>query len=289
MRRIVLAGGILGLALCGCGPERYTWVCGEREVRNSSRTQQKYSIRSFRIAFSGEERKKDAVRAAAAKTDGAFNCMRHTVSHDWVDKLYDRYPEVFDEAGVPVDLVAEYTAYVSDRLPEFDRSAFRTFCGSLGMFTLGVVPFETGPLVSAWRVGVSLGGEVKPDMTLHEVSEKIFSLSPLGFFCFYCENGKGDFQIAKWDGTTADTDVFDKQMEAIGAGIAAELIAMEKDGRIKVGEKIAPAVVKPQTDGNQDERTRILADERKKNLDSLLKSGVITEEEYKKEIGKETK
>ena len=35
--------------------------------------------------------------------------------------------------------------------------------------------------------------------------------------------------------------------------------------------------------------SRALSVERKKNLDSLLKAGVITEEEYKKELGKETK
>lgn len=289
MNRIIIAWCVLNALFCGCGPERYTWVYGERDVLNSPRTQQKYSIRSFRINCCDKERKKDAVRAAAAKTGGAFNRMRHTVSHDWVDKLYDKYPEVFDETGVPVDLVAEYTFCVSDSLPEFDRSAFRFFCGSLGMFTIGIVPFEGDPIMSAWKLGVSQDGSEQTDLRLHEVSEKIFSLSPLGFFCFYCENGKGDFQIAKWDGTTADTDIFNKQMEALGAGLAWRLAQMEKDGRIKVGGKAASAVIEPQLAGKQDERTRILAEERRKNLDSLLKSGVITEEEYKKEIGKGTK
>ena len=79
------------------------------------------------------------------------------------------------------------------------------------------------------------------------------------------------------------------QMEALGAGIAAELIAMEQDGRIKVGGKGEAAAVESQLAEKQDERARILAEERRKNLDSLLKSGVITEAEYQKEIGKDTK
>lgn len=59
------------------------------------------------------------------------------------------------------------------------------------------------------------------------------------------------------------------------------LVSMYNDGLFG-GEK-TPA------QGKTNVRETILADERKKNLDSLLKAGVITEEEYKKEIGKKAK
>ena len=51
--------------------------------------------------------------------------------------------------------------------------------------------------------------------------------------------------------------------------------------------EIAPRLLHRVAGGNP--AAQALANERKKNLDSLLKAGVITEEEYKRELGKGTK
>ena len=57
------------------------------------------------------------------------------------------------------------------------------------------------------------------------------------------------------------------------------LVKMYEDGFFSTASPQKPDAV----------RAAVLTDERKKNLESLLKSGVITEEEYKKELGKEAK
>ena len=76
--------------------------------------------------------------------------------------------------------------------------------------------------------------------------------------------------------SNSDADLARREckFQAYSYAIAATLAKMESEGLIAVDgvSKLDP-----------------VARERKKNLDSLLKSGVITEEEYKKELGKETK
>ena len=59
------------------------------------------------------------------------------------------------------------------------------------------------------------------------------------------------------------------------------LVKMYEDGFF-AGETVSPGI-------SAKVRTTVISEERKKNLDSLLKSGVITEEEYKKELGKGAK
>lgn len=63
-----------------------------------------------------------------------------------------------------------------------------------------------------------------------------------------------------------------------------------RDGRVLFTETIveSPTIMRRMDDKTQVQRDSVAA-ERKKNLDSLLKAGVITEKEYKKEIGKEEK
>ena len=59
------------------------------------------------------------------------------------------------------------------------------------------------------------------------------------------------------------------------------LVKMYEDGFF-AGETLSPGI-------SADVRSTVISEERKKNLDSLLKAGVIDEAEYKKEIGKEAK
>ena len=63
-----------------------------------------------------------------------------------------------------------------------------------------------------------------------------------------------------------------------------------RGGRVLFTETIveSPTILRRIDDKPQDRRNPV-SDERKKNLDSLLKAGVITEEEYKKEFGKGAK
>ena len=63
-----------------------------------------------------------------------------------------------------------------------------------------------------------------------------------------------------------------------------------RGGRVLFTETIveSPTILRRIDDKPQDRRNPV-SDERKKNLDSLLKAGVITEEEYKKELGKGAK
>lgn len=58
-----------------------------------------------------------------------------------------------------------------------------------------------------------------------------------------------------------------------------------RGGRVLFTETVveSPTILRRMDDKPQDRRDPV-ADERKKNLDSLLKAGVITEDEYKKEI-----
>ena len=59
------------------------------------------------------------------------------------------------------------------------------------------------------------------------------------------------------------------------------LVKMYEDGFF-AGETLSSGI-------SANVRTTVISEERKKNLGSLLKAGVITEEEYKKELGKGTK
>lgn len=59
------------------------------------------------------------------------------------------------------------------------------------------------------------------------------------------------------------------------------LVKMYEDGFF-AGETLSPGI-------SANIRTTVISEERKKNLGSLLKAGVITEEDYKKELGKGTK
>ena len=67
-------------------------------------------------------------------------------------------------------------------------------------------------------------------------------------------------------------------------------VSDRRGGRVLFTETVveSPTILRRMDDKPQDRRDPV-ADERKKNLDSLLKAGVITEEEYKKELGKEAK
>ena len=276
------------LLLSGCGARRYTWVYDRKDLQQSPKTQQKYSIQSFVVTpFAGQ--KNDAT-AQTVKLDRLHKTI---VSREWVDFIYEPYPDVFDPSGIPLSLTAEET-YSTEPLTGFERSAARKFIGSIGFITL--LPLLPAEVVTTckWRMTVGLVGQETAEVELGQVDENTFSMTPLGLLCSYSNNSEGDYQVAVGQ-QDEKGEVLRAQMEALGAGIAAELIAMEKDGRIKVGGKGASAAdesqlaVEPQLTEKQDERSRILAEERRKNLDSLLKSGVITEEEYKKELGKAAK
>ena len=267
------------LLLCGCGARRYTWVYDRKDLLLRPKTQQKYSIQSFVVSpFAGQ--KNDAV----SQTEKPSRLYKTVVSREWVDFIYERYPDVFDPSGIPLSLTAEET-YSPETIPGFERAAARKFFGSIGFITLlPLLPAET-VLTCKWSMTVGLVGQESAEVELGQVGENTLSLTPLGLLCSYSNNGKGDYQVSVGQ-QDEKGEVLRVQMEALGAGIAAELIAMEKDGRIKVGRNGAFAEVEPRSTGKQDERSRILVEERKKNLGSLLKSGIIDEAEYDAEMKK---
>lgn len=276
------AGTLIAAAilLSGCGSMRYTWIVNRGDSRTALAARQRYSIRKFLVSCC-KNCQHDAMSGYAK--EGRANA--DVPSREWVDLLYELYPNVFSSDGVPISISAE-EKYDEGRLD--DRSMARRVMGKIGFVTLvPIIPAEMC-LYYNWKIAILVGNCGAVDVAVDMKEETIASASPLGLLCSYDNQANEEFQIVM-DCQCACGPVLRKQIEAWGAGIAAELIAMEMDGRIRVGEKIAPAVVKPQADEKQDERSRFLAEERKKNLDSLLKSGVITEEEYKKELGKGAK
>lgn len=67
------------------------------------------------------------------------------------------------------------------------------------------------------------------------------------------------------------------------------LVKMQKDGLFSAEARKKALAAKAAVKKPTEPSASALEVERRKNLDSLLKAGVITEDEYRKEIGKETK
>ena len=275
------AGTLIAAAilLSGCGSMRYTWIVNRGDSRTALTARQRYSIRKFLVSCC-----RDCQHDAMSGYAKGGQANADVPSREWVDLLYELYPNVFSSDGVPISISAE-EKYDEGRLD--DRSMTRRVVGKIGFVTLvPIIPAEMC-LYYNWKIAISVGNCGAVDVAVDMKEEKIASASPLGLLCSYDNQANEEFQIVM-DCQCACGPVLRKQIEAWGAGIAAELIAMENDGRIKVGAGVS-SPLENASDDDPAMRARILSREHKKNLDSLLKSAVITEEESKKELGKETK
>lgn len=273
-----LLSGLL-MAVCGCSHNRIQWKYQDADLQKNPVTKQRYSIKAMRYSPCGQN---------AHEAVFGSNLAQESFLKNWVDHLYELYPGVFAADGVPVVI---HLGWMKEDAPPkgYERTGFDKFMYFLGAITLSVIPLNDVNYYR-WEMSVETdAGRRLGSRNVDKVHEELFSLFPLGLFCYFSKSDYGDYQLSYSIYDNHLGSITKLQMEALGAGIAAELIAMEKDERIKVGGKGEAAVADLQLAEKQYERSRILAEERKKNLDSLLKSGVITEEEYKREIGKEAK
>ena len=263
------------LLVCSCGPARLTWKVQVPDLQENPVTKSRYAIKSFVVSYPDEKLQVDVLQNSASEC----SCdLRSEPSRKWVDALYEAYPNVFCVTGIPISVTAEWTRREAD-----DRGGVRKFIWSVGWITLvPVIPVEWIENAK-WTLTVSVGEVVEAPVCVWEYDERRRSVLPIGYLCFFADGNEEPFQTTERFFPHLDDDLR-MQMKALGAGIAAELIAMEREGRV-AGEMGADAGrIKSRTFSQSDVRMRILEEERLKNLDSLLKSGVITEDEYRKEI-----
>lgn len=266
------------LLLCGCGPARLTWRVQRSDLQETPVAQSRYAIKSMVVSFPDRGQKIDALQNDAIACIGA---SRIWASRDWVEMIYEAYPNVFSASGMPISVTLEQV-----RSEEDERSGLQKFLWSIGWVTLvPLIPVEWIEN-SKWTLSVSVGEVEGSNILVKEYDERRRSVLPIGYLCFFADDEDERFRTLEVVLPHREEDLR-MQMKAFGAGIAAELISMEKEGRIKDGGRGANSIVLPRTPAEQEIRARILAEERKKNLELLLKAGVITEEERRKEIGKE--
>ena len=280
MMRVVWVLAI-AVTISGCGHTRIQWKYQDSDCRKKPQTSQKYSIKRLRWG-----------------ADHEYVCANSPCKEPYlkqkVDYLYEFYPDVFSSNGVPICLAVDGKS--SDAPPKgYARTGFDKFMYFMGCITLSVIPVNDVNYFN-WEMVIesdarSQLGKRKVDC----VSEQIWSFFPLGIFCFYSEGDYGDFRLTHGNIDSNGTHWFDEdrlRMEALGAGVAAELAAMEKDGRIKIGAKVEGDDVLSQPVASEEERARTLeiakktVVARRKELEDLKKAGIIDEAEFAAEMKK---
>lgn len=257
---LALAAMTFGLA--GCGATRCVWTYDHGDPPQELTTRQSYAIESFLVTPHVGDRG-DAVSAPAAE-NGFIS--RYVVSKEWLDCLYETYPNVFSRTGTPVRITA-VCGKPSDGDEQLKRSKFRYVLGKIGVITiLPIFPIET-VAVYDWKIELAQKDVSIGSCAVRETQESLVSCSPLGLLCSYGTTTSGDFQFVGGMYENGKVQSLHQQIRALGAGVIVQLARLEQK--------------------SQTEDSRV--SERKKNLDSLLKSGVITEEEYRKELGKGAK
>ena len=261
-------GQIFFVALvCGCQTYRYTYT---PDITTGIKTGNKYRIQSVKVMTRNNFDGLGWVEAdgIAASTWG--------FSAEDIKWLHSLNPDVYSEDGVPVTVRVKVDY---DRI-SFGNPLLMLPYSLISMATLTIIPYahhgDNG-------YTIEVASATKPDRSssfeMHEEAKICNALSGLNLLFPYAPRDDERFSRCgsrTMMSTNSDADLARREckFQAYSYAIAATLAKMESDGLIAVDgvSKLDPVVR-----------------ERRKNLDSLLKSGVITEEEYKKEIGKETK
>ena len=265
------AGLALALLLAGCHTTyRYSY---EPSVQGEAKTQGKYYLRSCKVGDHLSE-----VKLCKGDNDGDFTlALLDGFAREGLDRIQSALPEVFADTGVPVDIVVRNDPEKRKSSPVV-LSAFGT------LFSLGILPCWQHD-DEEYDVQVLVDGEngrVEGEFTMAEErcnSESSSGLNRLFPYQhrtdvrFTCEGSGGDGQAQSWKARAAC------KVEAYAYAIAATLAQMERDGKLSgvtqrqaSQEKTEPKAKEPAALGRTLE------------LRQLLDAGVISEEEYRREV-----
>lgn len=262
-------GQIFFVALvCGCQTYRYTYT---PDITTGIKTGNKYRIQSAKVMIARQGRGGQEWTEADGLAASAWGFSPEDVK--WVQSLN---PDVYAENGIPLDVTVKVDC---DKLDNGNPLLILPY-SLLGIATIGIVPFAChGDHSYTIDVSVNSSPERCGSFEMKEEVRICNSTSGINLLFPYAPRqderfsrcGSRNMMSMNSDAALAQKEC---KFQAYSYAIAATLAKMESEGLIAVDgvSKLDP-----------------VARERRKNLDSLLKAGVITEEEYKKEMGKEAK
>ena len=252
---------------CGCQTYRYTYT---PDITTGIKTENRYRIQSVKVM---------TVRLGSGGQEWTeadeFATSIWGFSPEDIKWMHSLNPDVYAENGIPLELKVKVDY---DKL---DQGSFLMLpYALLCLATLEIIPFASH---GDYDITIDVSTVASPDrsgsFTMKEEIRICNSLSGLNLPFPYAPRKDERFSRCgsrNMMSTNSDAALAQKEckFQAYSYAIAATLAKMESEGLIAVDgvSKLGP-----------------VARERKKNLDSLLKAGVITEEEYRKELEKGSK
>lgn len=271
-------GLVLALLLAGCHTTyRYSY---EPSVQGEAKTKGRYHLRSCRVVRNGKD-----LHEHEMPNDGSQYLRDATVvicfglEGEGRARVHAKLPEVFSEEGIPVDVIV----YVDDdkrKSSLVDLSAFGA------ILSLGILPGWTHwDEEDCIKLSVDEGkGNVEGEFLMmreyrHGMSSsglnRLFPYQHRTDVRFTCEGSSFGSQEEPMKSEAAC------KVDAYAYAIAAMLAQMERDGKLSgvaqrqaLQEKTEPKAKEPAASG------RLL------ELRQLWDAGVITEEEYRREVDK---
>ena len=258
------------VSLTGC-QITYRYSC-EPSVKSDVETRRKYFLRSCRIVLDGNELPEhDGVSRSGSYYVYGFTKMER-LRVQWVQ------PRVFSDTGIPVDVVA----YVDSE--KVNNSAFGSCSALTGLLTLGFLPNGTcGDREMRVALSVDCGKRTEEsEFLMYEESCYVHSWSGLNRLFPYQHRTDVRF-TCEGAGVGIDGVCHDRRdecrSEAYAYAIAATLAQMERDGKLSgVTQRQASQEKTEAKDKEQVASGRLL------ELRQLWDAGVISEEEYRREV-----
>ena len=271
------AGLALALLLAGCHTTyRYSY---EPSVQGEAKTQGKYYLRSCKVGDVGGDL--SDVRSVDDNGKGDLAVALHEgFTREGLDRVQAAQPSVFANTGVPVDIIVRNNR-------DMRQGSLVGVSGFLALFSLGILPCWNH-WDEEYRIQLLVeGGGEKTGCEFKMAEESREGRSGSGLNRLFPYQHRTDVRFT-CEGSGCDSGGNQQwkaraacKVEAYAYAIAATLAQMERDGKLSGVAQRQALQEKPEAKDKEP-----AASGRALELRQLLDAGVISEDEYRREVDK---